>query len=126
MPASVPEIIRLAGVNTIVDLSGRTDLATLAAILSLSHRAVVNDSGVMHLAGAVGTRLVAIFGPTSARKTSPLRPTLDAPAPVIVATNVWCRPCMLRECPIDHRCMTGISARVVFDGLALEQDSLRS
>jgi len=33
---------------------------------------------------------------------------------------VWCRPCMLRECPIDHRCMTGISARAVFDALALE------
>ena len=60
----------------------------------------------MHLAGAAGARVVAVFGPTNERKTSPLRAHAEAPAPVIVATDVWCRPCMLRECPIDHRCMT--------------------
>ena len=113
------EIVRLTeGPGPVVDLSGRTDLATLAAILSLSAATVANDSGAMHLAGAVGARLVAIFGPTSARKTAPLRSHASAPDPRILATNVWCRPCMLRECPIDHRCMRRISAHAVFEALA--------
>jgi heptosyltransferase II len=68
----------------------------------------------MHLAAAVGVPVTAIFGPTDDRKTAPLRARADAPAPVIVATSVWCRPCMLRECPIDHRCMTGIDAARVY------------
>jgi heptosyltransferase-2 len=97
-----------------VDLCGSTDLLTLAGLLSLSHACVSNDSGAMHLAAAAGTRVVAIFGPTDDTKTSPLRAASDTPEPVIVRTDVWCRPCMLRECPIDHRCMTRISAQAVF------------
>jgi heptosyltransferase-2 len=114
------EVKRLAGSavsSAVVDVSGRTDLATLAAILSLSAGTFANDSGAMHLAGVVGARLVALFGPTSARQTAPLRAHADAPAPVILSTNVWCRPCMLRECPLDHRCMRRISARMAFEAL---------
>lgn len=106
-----------SGSSPIVDLCGKTDLTILAALMSLSQAAVSNDSGAMHLAGAVGTRVVAIFGPTDHRKTSPLRAGATAPAPVIVATHAWCRPCMLRECPIDHRCMRRIGARAVFESL---------
>jgi heptosyltransferase-2 len=66
----------------------------------------------MHLAAAVGVPIVGIFGPTNERATSPLA---HAGVPAEIVTNpVWCRPCMLRECPIDHRCMTGIEpARVL-------------
>jgi heptosyltransferase II len=99
----------------VIDLSGRTDLATLAGVLSLSEAVISNDSGAMHLAAAAGARVVAVFGPTDDRKTSPLRAAADAPEPKIVKTDVWCRPCMLRECPIDHRCMTRISATEVFN-----------
>jgi heptosyltransferase-2 len=102
---------------TPVDLSGRTDLATLAGVLSLSEAVVSNDSGAMHLAAAAGARVVAVFGPTNERKTSPLKASVDAPEPQIVTSDVWCRPCMLRECPIDHRCMTRITARQVFDAV---------
>ena len=70
---------------------------------------VSNDSGAMHLAGAVGAPVVAVFGATNEHRTSPLVNGPDA-ARRIVATDVWCRPCMLRECPIDHRCMTGVTA----------------
>ena len=101
-----------------IDLAGRTDLGTLAALLALSTGAVANDSGAMHLAAAVGAPLAAIFGPTSPGKTAPLVAHAGAPTPVVVSTDVWCRPCMLRECPIDHRCMRRISARTVFDALA--------
>jgi heptosyltransferase-2 len=101
------------------NLAGQTDLASLAGLLSLSTAVVANDSGAMHLAAAVGAPVVAVFGPTDDRKTSPLRAHASAPEPLIITTDVWCRPCMLRECPIDHRCMTGVSARRVFDALAL-------
>jgi heptosyltransferase II len=96
------------------DLSGRTDLPTLAGVIALSDACVSNDSGAMHLAAAVGARVIAIFGPTDERKTAPLPAGRDAPEPIILRTDVWCRPCLLRECPIDHRCMTRISAQDVF------------
>jgi heptosyltransferase-2 len=97
-----------------VNLCGRTDLATLAALLTRSRAVVANDSGAMHLAAAVGVKVVAIFGPTNDRKTSPLRATAQSPMPAILTADVWCRPCMLRECPIDHRCMKRISAARVY------------
>ena len=101
----------------IVDLAGKTDLTALAGLFAQVHAVVANDSGAMHLAAAVGAKVVAVFGPTNDRQTSPLRAGPDAPAPIVVSTSVWCRPCMLRECPIDHRCMTGISARVVLEAV---------
>jgi heptosyltransferase-2 len=90
----------------ILDLAGLTTLPVLAAVMSLANACVSNDSGAMHLAAAAGVPTVAIFGPTNERATAPLaRPNVS----IEVLTNpVWCRPCMLRECPIDHRCMTGI------------------
>jgi lipopolysaccharide heptosyltransferase II len=90
----------------ILDLAGLTTLPVLAAVMNLASACVSNDSGAMHLAAAAGVPTVAIFGPTNERATAPLaRPDVS----IEVLTNpVWCRPCMLRECPIDHRCMTGI------------------
>jgi heptosyltransferase-2 len=99
------------------NVAGKTDLRTLAGVLTLSRAAVANDSGAMHLAAAAGVPVTAIFGPTDDHKTAPLRARAEAPAPTIVATSVWCRPCMLRECPIDHRCMTQISAARVYESL---------
>jgi heptosyltransferase-2 len=99
------------------DLSGRTTLAELAAVMAGADAVVSNDSGAMHLAGAVGTPVVAVFGATNERRTSPLTSGPEATPPAIVATDVWCRPCMLRECPIDHRCMTRIPALRVFDAV---------
>ena len=96
-----------------VNLAGRTDLPTLAGVLSQAREVIANDSGAMHLAAAVGARVTALFGPTNERKTSPLRASAEAPAASIVVSQVWCRPCMLRECPIDHRCMAQISAQQV-------------
>jgi heptosyltransferase-2 len=71
----------------------------------------------MHLAAAVGTKVVAVFGPTREKQTSPLAAGADAPAPVVITHDVFCRPCMLRECPIDHRCMRRIAARRVFEAI---------
>ena len=99
--------------SKVVSLAGQTDLPALAGVLSLSRAVVSNDSGVMHLAGALGVKVVAIFGATNERRTAPLIPSPDAPAPAIVTHAVFCRPCMLRECPIDHRCMRGVTAAEV-------------
>lgn len=125
--ADAPVCGRIAGLarrslggssSALMDLSGRTSLAELVAVLAGARAVVSNDSGAMHLAGAVGVPVVAIFGATNERRTSPLTRGPGSPTPRILTTDAWCRPCMLRECPIDHRCMTGIGARDVMDALA--------
>lgn len=103
--------------NRLIDLSGKTDLPVLAGLMARARAVVSNDSGAMHLAGAVGGKVVAIFGATNEHRTSPLRASAASPEPRIVTHEVFCRPCMLRECPIDHRCMSGISARAVYSAL---------
>jgi heptosyltransferase II len=86
-----------------------TDLPTLAGILAACRALVSNDSGAMHLGAALGVRVTAVFGPTDERLT---RPAGDGH--VVLTHPVWCRPCLMRECPIDHRCMRGIGVdRVV-------------
>jgi heptosyltransferase II len=97
-----------AAAEAIIDLAGATDLPTLAGVLSRCGAFVSNDSGAMHLAAAVDVPVVGIFGPTREWATSPL-PGPGALEAEIVRTDVWCRPCMLRTCPLDHRCMTGIA-----------------
>jgi heptosyltransferase-2 len=89
--------------GSVADLAGATTLQVLAGLFHVADVCVSNDSGAMHLAGAVGVPLAALFGPTRERETAPLTRT-GGPAEVII-NHVWCRPCMLRECPLDHRCM---------------------
>ncbi len=89
-------------------LTGKTDLAEVSAILSLCDLLVSNDTGPAHIAAALGTKTITIFGPTNPLTTKPWNAE-------IVYKSVECAPCMLRKCPIDHRCMTRISAREVFD-----------
>jgi lipopolysaccharide heptosyltransferase II len=97
------------GVATpILDVVGRTDLPTLAGVLTHCRALVTNDSGAMHLAAAAGVAVTAVFGPTNERATRPI-----GDAHVVVSHPVWCRPCMLRECPIDHRCMRGVRVEAV-------------
>ena len=101
----------LAGCSGIdwINLVGKTDLPILMGVLASCEAVLSNDSGAMHLASAVGRPVVALFGPTNEQATSPLGPH------IIVHNDAWCRPCMLRECPIDHRCMRGIAPETVFD-----------
>ncbi len=92
-----------------VILSGRTSLETLLGVLAESSLMITNDSGPMHIAAAVGTPLVAIFGPTDEHATGPYSGSFR-----IVKKQVQCSPCLLRECPIDHRCMQGVTADDVY------------
>jgi heptosyltransferase-2 len=98
-----------------LDLIGKTDLPTLAGVLAAARMLVANDSGALHLAAAVGTPVTALFGPTDDRVTAP-RPNHTSPSAAVVLTHpVWCRPCGLRECPLDHACMRGIEVTAAVD-----------
>jgi heptosyltransferase-2 len=101
--ALVPDDVR----GEIIDMAGATTLDSLAGVMALASACVSNDSGAMHLAGAVGVPLAALFGPTRERETAPLA-RRGRRAEVLIH-HVWCRPCMLRECPLDHQCMRALS-----------------
>ncbi len=96
-------VCHAVGDRRVLDLSGQTSVPELAAVLARSALLVTNDTGAMHVAAAVGTPLVAIFGPTDPRTTPPW-----GERHVLLRHPVECAPCLLRECPIDHRCMLGI------------------
>ena len=96
----------------VVNLIGRTDLRQVAGVLARCAAFVSNDSGAMHLAAAVGVPVTAIFGPTDERVTAPIGHH------DVVVREVFCRPCMLRDCPIDHRCMKRITSDHVFEIVA--------
>lgn len=103
------EVIAALGGARVVNLIGRTDLPALAAVLATVRSIVTNDSGAMHLAAALGVPVTAIFGPTDETATHPL-----GRAPVAILTHhVWCRPCLLRECPLTHACMRGVAPGAV-------------
>ena len=95
--------------NQPVMLTGQTDLAELVAILSQVDLLVTNDTGPAHIASALGRPTLVIFGPTNPLTTRPFSSDGE-----IVRQPPDCAPCMLRDCPIDHRCMTAITPDHVF------------
>jgi len=84
-------------------LCGETTLAGLVGVLSRLRLLLTNDSGPMHLAAALGTPLVAVFGSTDWTETAPFSDRAR-----VVREETECAPCRLRECPIDHRCMSRV------------------
>jgi len=100
--------------DEIVNLAGRTSLMELCQLLKVCRLLLTNDTGPMHLADAMGTPVVALFGSTSAELTGPMLPLSR-----VVHEPVECSPCFLRECPIDFRCMERITVdrvvRTVFE-----------
>jgi heptosyltransferase-2 len=105
---SIAERIQGLMRSRVAVLNGRTSLETLIGIIAESSLVLTNDSGPMHIAAALGIPTVAVFGPTDDIATGPYGPRTR-----IVKEPVDCSPCMLRECPIDHRCMTRVSADAV-------------
>lgn len=95
----------------VFNLAGATTLAELCAALKFCHVLLTNDSGPMHVAAAVGTPVVVPFGSTSPELTGPGLPG-DARHRLLRA-RAPCSPCFLRECPIDFRCLTGITVDTV-------------
>jgi heptosyltransferase-2 len=92
-----------------VVLAGKTDLAELVGLLSQVDLLVTNDTGPAHIASALSRPTIVIFGPTNPLTTRPFSPFGE-----IVREPPDCAPCMLRDCPIDHRCMTAITPDDIF------------
>jgi heptosyltransferase-2 len=89
-------------------LSGRTNIRELMAATKRCTILLTNDTGPMHMAAAFAVPVVAVFGPTDWKTTAPYGQEAS-----IVRQPVDCAPCLLRECPIDHRCMTGVTVDMV-------------
>jgi heptosyltransferase II len=92
-----------------INLAGRTSISELPALLAACQLFIGNDSGAMHVAAAAGVPVVGIFGPTNPQGTAPI-----TPMETIVRGPTFCSPCFLRKCPIDHRCMTRVTAETVY------------
>jgi heptosyltransferase-2 len=106
--ATVSEAIVATMRRKPIDLTGKTAIRELPGLLSQCHMFLGNDSGVMHVAAAVGLHVVAVFGPTDPQGTSPVSPRCS-----IVQEKPYCSPCFLRRCPTDHRCMTSVTPEMV-------------
>jgi heptosyltransferase-2 len=87
------------------NFAGETSLAQYIELAAACRVYLSNDSGGMHIASALGVPTVAIFGATDDTTTGPTGPLAR-----VVREPVECSPCLKRECPIDHRCMTRVSA----------------
>jgi heptosyltransferase-2 len=99
----------------VINLAGRTTLRELMATLKLCRVLLTNDTGPMHLAAAVGTPVVVPFGSTSPELTGPGLPGDSRHR--LLKSDAPCSPCFLRECPIDFRCMHGITVERVVDAV---------
>ena len=98
-----------------VSLAGQTSLRELCAVIKQCRVLLTNDTGPMHIATALGTTVVVPFGSTAPELTGPI------PAPgtphQLIKSNAPCSPCFLRECPIDFRCMNGITVERVVEAV---------
>jgi heptosyltransferase II len=114
---------RIAGLaaagDDIVNLCGRTSLADVIDVLALTEQVVTNDSGLMHIAAAVGVHTHALYGPTSPAFVSPLTERKD-----LYFLDLDCSPCRQRICPLGHHnCMRQIAVRDVHERVRARRPS---
>jgi heptosyltransferase-2 len=101
------------------NLAGQTTLREFIDLAAACRLFLTNDSGAMHVASALAVPTVAVFGATDDATTGPTGPLAR-----VVREHAECSPCLLRDCPIDHRCMTRVTAdRVAAVALQLWEES---
>lgn len=110
-PSEEPLGSSIAGImrSSVTVLSGRTTVRQMMAMIKQCRVFLTNDTGPMHIAAALRVPLVAIYGPTDPITTAPFGKGHE-----LIRKPVDCSPCLLRECPIDHRCMEGIGSDEVY------------
>jgi len=107
-PGDAAAAAAIAAAAPVVSLVGRDRPALLPAVLAEVDVLVSGDTGVAHLAAALGTPVVTLFGPTEPRLTAPRgRAT-------VVTHPVPCAPCFYRACPVEHPCLHGIEPADVY------------
>ncbi|WED21986.1 lipopolysaccharide heptosyltransferase II [Vibrio sp. JC009] len=95
------------------DLAGKTKLVEAVDLLACCHTVISNDSGLMHVSAAVGCNIIALYGSTSPEYTPPLSDKVQ-----ILNTDIECRPCFKRECPLGHsKCLKELSPQTVIEHL---------
>ena len=109
--------------SSVINVAGKTTLLDLCTLLRFSKLLLTNDTGPMHIAAAIGTSVVSIWGSTSPELTGPL-----SSRSAVIRHPVECSPCFLRECPIDFRCMEGVQVddvvKAVLKQLGVEERDL--
>ena len=97
----------------VFNLAGKTKLIDVVDLLALCKIVVSNDSGLMHIAAAVGCEVVGVYGSTSPEYTPPLATKVK-----IVNTNIECRPCFKRECPLKHlKCLKDLDPKTILSAI---------
>lgn len=107
----INEICKSLPPDRVFNLAGRTSIRELIALIKCCKIFLTNDSGPMHIAAALGVKLLALFGSTNEIKTGPY------PEGKVIHKHVECSPCYKRVCPIDFRCMTRITVDEVYEEL---------
>ncbi len=110
-PGDVPLVEEVSRATRAPSLAGRDSPELLLALLAELDALASGDTGVAHLAAALGTPVVALFGPTDPRLTAPRGPV------AVIRGDAPCAPCFYRTCPIDHPCMRAIEATAVIERL---------
>lgn len=116
--ADLGEDIRAQSGGACVNLCGRTDLASAIDLMSCARLAVSNDSGLMHVAAALGKPLIALYGSSSPAHTPPLSLSSQPGLARIVKIDIACSPCFARDCPLGHfKCMNDLLPEQVLAGI---------
>lgn len=103
--------------NRCIDYTGKTGLKELVAIIAGAQAVISNDSGPVHIAAALGTPLVAIYGPTAPEKTGPYGWDCPQNRCTVLTASVECSPCFKRKCPAELKCLKSIYPQAVLEAV---------
>jgi len=125
--AELGEEIRAQSGDACRNLCGKTDLAAAIDLIACAKLVVSNDTGLMHVAAALGRPLVALYGSSSPEHTPPLSLSSQPGLARIVKIDIACSPCYARACPLGHfRCMNDLLPAQVLAGIDAMREPARA